>query len=103
LVSVTERTHEIGLRMAVGAKRWQILLQFLSEAIILGLTGGIAGVAVGIGGAYLLTKFAGWPIFISPQAAAIAFVFALAVGIVFGLYPANKAARLNPIDALRYE
>ena len=103
LVSVTERTREIGLRMAVGAKRWQILLQFLSEAIILGLTGGIIGIAAGIVGAYLMTKFAGWPIFISLQAATIAFVFSVAVGIVFGLYPANKASRLNPIEALRYE
>jgi len=103
LVSVTERTREIGLRMAVGAKRWQILLQFLSEAIILGLTGGLLGVATGIAGAYLMTKFADWPIFISLDAAVIAFFFAVAVGIVFGLYPANKASRLNPIEALRYE
>jgi putative ABC transport system permease protein len=103
LVSVTERTREIGLRMAIGAKRWQILLQFLSEAVILGLTGGIVGVGAGIVGAYLMTKFAGWPIFISLEAAAIAFVFSVAVGVVFGLYPANKASRLNPIEALRYE
>jgi putative ABC transport system permease protein len=102
-VSVVERTREIGIRMAVGAKRWHILLQFLSEAIILGLTGGIIGVAAGIAGAYLMTKFAGWPIFISLEAAAIAFGFSVAVGIVFGIYPANKASRLNPIDALRYE
>jgi putative ABC transport system permease protein len=103
LVSVTERTREIGLRLAVGAKRWQILLQFLSEAIILSTTSGIIGVGVGIGAAYILTHFAGWPIIIAPQAAVIAFFFSVVVGIVFGLYPANKASLMNPIDALRYE
>ena len=103
LVSVTERTREIGLRLAVGAKRWQILLQFLSEAIILSTTSGIVGVGVGIGAAYILTHFAGWPIIIAPQAAVIAFFFSVVVGIVFGLYPANKASLMNPIDALRYE
>ena len=103
LVSVTERTHEIGLRMAVGAKRWHILLQFLVEAVILSTIGGIAGVAAGIAGARLATTLAGWPTIISPQAVMIAFLFSFIVGVFFGLYPANKASRLNPIEALRYE
>ena len=103
LVSVTERTHEIGIRMAVGAKRRHILLQFLVEAVILSTLGGIVGVLVGILGARLTTTIAGWPIIVSPQAVAIAFLFSVGVGVFFGLYPANKASRLNPIDALRYE
>ncbi len=103
LVSVTERTREIGIRMAVGAKRAHILLQFLVEAVILSATGGILGVLTGIIGAKLLTTVAGWPTIISPTAMAIAFVFSLGVGIFFGLYPAEKASRLNPIEALRYE
>jgi putative ABC transport system permease protein len=103
LVSVTERTREIGLRMAVGAKRRHILLQFLIEAIIMTIIGGILGVAAGIGGARLLTTMVGWPTIISSQAVAAAFLFSVAVGIFFGLYPANKASKLNPIDALHYE
>jgi len=103
LVSVTERTKEIGLRMAVGAKRRHILLQFLIEAIIMTVIGGLLGVAAGIGGARLLTAMVGWPAIISPQAVAAAFLFSIAVGIFFGLYPANKASKLNPIDALHYE
>ncbi len=103
LVSVTERTREIGLRMAVGAKRRHILLQFLIEAIIMTVIGGVVGVAAGIGGARLLTTMVGWPTIISPQAVAAAFVFSVVVGIFFGLYPANKASKLNPIDALHYE
>ena len=103
LVSVTERTREIGLRMAVGAKRRHILLQFLIEAIIMTLIGGILGVAAGIGGARLLTTMIGWPTIISFQAIVMAFVFSVAVGMFFGLYPANKASKLNPIDALHYE
>ncbi len=103
LVSVTERTREIGLRMAVGAKRRHILLQFLIEAIIMTVIGGLLGVAAGIGGARLLTAMVGWPAIISPQAVAAAFLFSIAVGIFFGLYPANKASKLNPIEALRYE
>jgi putative ABC transport system permease protein len=103
LVSVTERTREIGLRMAVGAKRRHILLQFLIEAIILTVMGGLLGVAAGIGGARLLTTMVGWPTIISPQAVATAFAFSIAIGIFFGLYPANKASKLNPIEALRYE
>jgi len=103
LVSVTERTKEIGLRMAVGAKRIHILLQFLIEAIIMTTIGGIIGVGAGIGISLLLTKLIGWPTIISMPAVAAAFFFSLVVGIFFGLYPANKASKLNPIEALHYE
>jgi putative ABC transport system permease protein len=103
LVSVTERTREIGLRMAVGAKRAHILLQFLIEAIIMTAIGGAVGVGAGIGIARLLTRMVGWPTIISPQAIVVAFAFSLIVGIFFGLYPANKASKLNPIEALHYE
>ena len=103
LVSVTERTREIGIRMAVGAKRAHILLRFLVEAISLTAIGGVAGVIFGIAGARLLTRLIGWPTIISSQAVAVAFLFSLAVGIFFGLYPANKASRMNPIEALHYE
>lgn len=103
LVSVTERTKEIGLRMAVGAKRRHILLQFLIEGIIMTVIGGVLGVLGGAGAAKLLTKMVGWPTIISWQAMAAAFVFSIAVGLFFGLYPANKASKMNPIDALHYE
>lgn len=103
LVSVTERTREIGVRMAVGAKRRHILLQFLIEATILSTVGGMAGILAGVAGAHLVTTIAGWPTIISMQAIAVAFLFSAGVGIFFGLYPANKASRLNPIEALRYE
>ncbi|HEX7765247.1 MAG TPA: ABC transporter permease [Nitrospira sp.] len=103
LVSVTERTKEIGLRMAVGAKRIHILLQFLIEAIIMTTIGGILGVGAGVGVSLLLTKLIGWPTIISLPAVAAAFFFSLVVGIFFGLYPANKASKLNPIEALHYE
>ena len=103
LVSVTERTREIGIRMAVGAKRRHILVQFLIEAITLSLVGGCLGIVLGILGARLTTVIAGWPTIISADTVGIAFGFSVAVGLFFGLYPANKAARLNPIEALRYE
>ena len=103
LVSVTERTREIGLRMAVGAKRVHILLQFLIEAIIMTAIGGALGVGAGIAIARLMTAMIGWPTIISSQAIGVAFLFSLIVGIFFGLYPANKASKLNPIEALRYE
>ncbi len=103
LVSVTERTREIGIRMAVGAKRTHILLQFLVEAVMLSTTGGLVGVIAGMVGARALTRVVGWPTIISIQAIAVAFLFSVAVGIFFGLYPANRASRLNPIEALRYE
>lgn len=103
LVSVTERTREIGVRMAVGAKRRHILMQFLIEAMTLSVVGGTLGILFGVAGARLTTVIAGWPTIISGNTIAAAFLFSLAVGLFFGLYPANKAARLNPIDALRYE
>ena len=103
LVSVTERTREIGIRMAIGAKRRHILIQFLAEAITLSMVGGVLGVIFGILGAQATTMVAGWPTIISFDAIVVAFLFSVAVGLIFGLYPANKAARLNPIDALRYE
>jgi putative ABC transport system permease protein len=103
LVSVTERTREIGVRMAVGAKRRHILVQFLVEAMTLSLVGGCIGILFGIVGARLTTLIAGWPTSISGGTIAVAFLFSVAVGIFFGLYPANKASRLNPIEALRYE
>ncbi len=103
LVSVTERTREIGVRMAVGAKRRHILMQFLIEAMTLSVVGGTLGILFGVAGARLTTVIAGWPTIISGNTVAAAFLFSLAVGLFFGLYPAHKAARLNPIDALRYE
>jgi putative ABC transport system permease protein len=103
LVSVTERTREIGVRMAVGATRRHILIQFLVEAMTLSVLGGCLGILVGILGARATTIVAGWPTIISPETVIAAFVFSVAVGLFFGLYPANKAAWMNPIDALRYE
>ncbi len=103
LVSVTERTREIGLRMAVGARGRDILTQFLVEAVTLSLIGGMIGITLGVAGSYAIAHFAAWRTEVSPQAIAVAFGFAAAVGIFFGFYPARKAAGLNPIEALRYE
>jgi len=103
LVSVTERTREIGIRMAVGARGRDILLQFLIEAVSLSSTGGVLGICLGIGGAKLLTTVKNWPTLVSPESVVIAFIFSAAVGIFFGFYPAKKASQLDPIDALRYE
>jgi putative ABC transport system permease protein len=103
LVSVTERTREIGIRMAVGARGQDILLQFLIEAVTLSSTGGILGIALGVGGAKLLTLIKHWPTLVSVESIIIAFVFSAAVGIFFGFYPARKASQLDPIEALRYE
>jgi len=103
LVSVTERTREIGLRMAVGARRRDILLQFLVEAVTLSLIGGLVGIAAGLGGSRLIAYLAEWRTEVTPEAIALAFGFAAAVGIFFGFYPARRAARLDPIEALRYE
>jgi ABC-type antimicrobial peptide transport system permease subunit len=103
LVSVTERTREIGIRMAVGAKSRHILLQFLVEAITLSLVGGIGGVLLGVTTARLVSTLAGWPTLISPGAVLGSLLFSGAVGVFFGFYPARKAARLDPIAALRYE
>jgi putative ABC transport system permease protein len=103
LVSVTERTREIGVRMAVGARRAHVLMQFLIEAMTLSLLGGIFGIVLGVSGAKLTTVVAGWPTVISTDVIVVAFLTSIAVGLFFGLYPANKASRLNPIEALRYE
>jgi putative ABC transport system permease protein len=103
LVSVTERTREIGVRMAVGAKRRHILLQFLVEAVSLSLVGGLAGVVLGVGVSVGISAFAGWPTLIAPAAVLGALLFAAAVGVFFGFYPARRAAGLDPIAALRFE
>jgi putative ABC transport system permease protein len=103
LVSVTERTREIGIRMAIGAKTWDIRLQFIIEALILSLTGGVAGIIVGVSGSKILAMVAGWTTVVSPLSILMAFGFSGLVGIFFGFYPAYKASLLNPIDALRYE
>jgi len=103
LVSVTERTREIGIRMAIGAHRRDILRQFLMEAVTLSALGGLIGILLGTATAQLLTALAQWPTLISPDAVLLAFVFSAVVGIFFGYYPARKASRLDPIDALRYE
>ncbi len=103
LVSVTERTREIGIRMAIGSRGSYIRMQFLAESVILCMIGGLIGVAAGIGLSLAIASFMGWPSFVSPQAAAIAFGFSAATGIFFGYYPAHKAASLDPIEALRYE
>ncbi|MGE3843056.1 MAG: ABC transporter permease [Vicinamibacterales bacterium] len=103
LVSVTERTREIGLRMALGAKGRDVLLQFLVEAVSLSLVGGGIGVALGFGAAQAMTRWLSWPAAIPADAVVMAFGFAAATGVFFGFYPAQKAARLDPIDALRFE
>ena len=103
LVSVTERTREIGIRIAVGAKTWDIRLQFIIEAVTLSLIGGGLGIIFGQAGSIAVAKLAGLPVIISPLSIAVAFGFSAAVGVFFGFYPAYKASLLNPIDALRYE
>jgi putative ABC transport system permease protein len=103
LVSVTERTREIGLRQAVGAKTRDILSQFLVEAVTLSLLGGIVGIVLGLTASLLISHFAGWSTLVSPMSILLAFVFSALVGVFFGYYPARKAAYLDPIDALRYE
>jgi putative ABC transport system permease protein len=103
LVSVTERTREIGLRMAVGARSRDILAQFLVEAVTLAVAGGLVGIAVGLLSSETIASLAGWTTEIPPEAIGLAFVFSGAVGVFFGFYPARKASRLDPIDALRYE
>ena len=100
LVSVTERTREIGIRMAVGAKTWDIRLQFIIEALTLSLIGGVIGIIVGVSGSQILTSLAGWATIVSPLSVFLAFGFSGLVGIFFGFYPAYKASNLNPIDAL---
>jgi len=103
LVSVTERTREIGIRMAIGARGSDVLTQFLIESIVMSILGGAIGVAIGFGGASLLATFTGWNTVVSPDTIFVAIAFSAAVGIFFGFYPARKAAALNPIDALRFE
>jgi putative ABC transport system permease protein len=103
LVSVTERTREIGLRQAVGAKTRDILSQFLVEAVTLSILGGIAGIVIGVAASLLISHFAQWSTLVSPTSIVMAFVFSALVGVFFGYYPARKAAYLDPIDALRYE
>ncbi len=103
LVSVTERTREIGVRMALGAKPFDVLAQFLSEALALSMMGGLLGVAGGLGSSrYLAARFH-WPVLVQPDVILVAVAFSAFVGIAFGLYPAYKASKLDPIDALRYE
>ncbi|MEN6566055.1 MAG: ABC transporter permease [Veillonellales bacterium] len=103
LVSVTERTREIGIRKAIGATYGNILLQFLIEAIVISVTGGLIGICLGVAGAYAITQFAGWNTVISPAAILGSFSVTVMIGLFFGIYPARKAALLDPIEALRYE
>jgi putative ABC transport system permease protein len=103
LVSVTERTREIGIRMAIGARSSAVKTQFLIESIVLSLTGGLIGILLGIGVSITIPKLLGWPTLVSTAAIIGSVVFSAAVGIFFGYYPARKAAALDPIEALRYE
>ena len=103
LVSVTERTREIGIRLAIGARASDVMTQFLVESVVLSLLGGVVGLAVGLGGAAVVARITGWSTATPPGAALVAVGFSAAVGVFFGLYPARKAAGLNPIEALRYE
>jgi putative ABC transport system permease protein len=103
LVSVRERTREIGIRKAIGAKSSDILFQFLIEALVLSLLGGLIGIVVGLGATALIGAIAGWGFVFSPLTLVLAVLFSLAVGVIFGVWPARQAARLDPIAALRYE
>jgi putative ABC transport system permease protein len=103
LVSVTERTREIGIRMAIGATEGDVQQQFLIEAVVLSIVGGGVGILFGMAASYLITQTLGWPVLVSPRAIFAAVLFSMAVGVFFGFYPARKAARLDPIEALRYE
>ena len=103
LVSVTERTREIGLRKAVGARRRDILSQFLAETLVVSLIGGLAGIALGWAMTVMMSTFAGWSASVTADAVLLAFLFSAGIGVIFGIYPARKAAGLNPIEALRYE
>jgi macrolide transport system ATP-binding/permease protein len=103
LVSVTERTREIGLRKALGARRWDILAQFLSESVVVSLVGGLAGILLGWIITIVLSSYIGWNTSISPGAVIVSFGFSVSIGVIFGFYPARKASGLNPIDALRHD
>lgn len=103
LVSVTERTREIGLRLAIGVRRLHVLLQFLAEAVFLSVSGGLAGIVIGIALSAGISIVFGWPAPFSPAAVAVGFLFAAAVGIFFGYYPARTAARLDPIEMARLQ
>ena len=103
LVSVTERTREIGIRMAIGARGRDVLTQFLVESIVMSVLGGAIGVGIGFAGSTILSQMTGWNTVTSPTTVMIALVFSAGVGIFFGFYPARKAAALNPIEALRHE
>jgi putative ABC transport system permease protein len=103
LVSVTERTREIGLRLSVGARDLDVLRQFLVEAVVLSLAGGAVGIALGFGASYAVSRMAGWSAVVTPAAVLLSFGCAAAIGIFFGFYPARKAAALDPIEALRFE
>jgi putative ABC transport system permease protein len=103
LVSVTERTREIGVRMAVGATEKDVRMQFLVEAVTLSMTGGAIGIVFGLAGSALITNVLQWPTLISGKAIIAAVIFSTLVGVIFGYYPAHKAAQLDPIEALRYE
>lgn len=102
-VSVTERTREIGLRMSVGGRGVDILMQFLIEAMLLSVLGGVIGIMLGVGSSSLIGSITGWPIAVMPSAVVLSFVVCTFIGIFFGWYPARKASGLNPIEALRYE
>ncbi len=103
LVSVTERTREIGIRIAIGATEQDVQRQFLSESVVLSLIGGAIGIIFGVGSSLVITKTLGWQVLISPVSIVVAVIFSMAIGIFFGFYPARKAARLDPIEALRFE
>jgi putative ABC transport system permease protein len=103
LVSVTERTREIGIRLAIGASENKVLLQFLVEAVVLSAAGGVIGIVLGVGGSLALASAMGWPFILTPVWILVAFAISMAIGVIFGFYPARKAAQMNPIDALRFE
>ena len=103
LVSVTERTREIGVRKALGATRFNILMQFVIEALTIGALGGLLGIALGAAGAWALVEFANWNVFIAADAVLLAVLFSVGVGLFFGIWPARRAAQLDPIEALRHD
>ena len=102
-VSVTERTREIGLRMSIGGRGIDILMQFLTESILLSVIGGVIGILLGLGASKIIAMAMKWPVIVMPQSVILAFLVCTVIGVFFGWYPARKAANLDPIDALRYE